>query len=518
MVHNMLPIKSLFSTLPIFLIRHLSFEWLDIIDWVNMDSAVCSHADRQLLTLANYGGNNSIKCIDMDKFDLGRIYYEKNNLCNDMFNWIERNRIYVFQLMDIDLFTLSSHPIFVNEEFCRRINLLHPFYDPDMLSEDGDDDSRSEDDHYEEIMNRFKLALFGLSCAAVNFSNVTSLDLSGCYSLVDNYSLKILLKLKNLTNLGLNHCSKITDLSLVFISKRSQQLEHLSLFSCNNITDFGMLEFSRNMKKIKFLDISNCEMIGQDLLIFHNWICNCKSLTNLNLHRHDLTELSMDLIRSNLTNLTVFKFSCQTNSYTLELIESYVHSNHIHCLHMQRIYSSHNIVIINKKQFPTAWNEMEINLSTKLDNADMIRLSSALSCISTLKLTNELFQFSSSLLVVRFSKIFTNLDEIVLQTASIRNEMITVICYSFQKLKKFSFVDVSMTTVDVLEIVSNLLKDLRYFSISSNNYITSEDMHQFCFNLPNLKDLRIINCYGIIDKSWISLFPEKYIEIQMDTM
>lgn len=93
--------------------------------------------------------------------------------------------------------------------------------------------------------------------------HMTSLNLSGCYNLLD-VTIEAALKkdVPYLKSLNLSNCKEITDKSVTMISQHCIQLQDLNLAGCSKVTNMGLLIIAWSLKNIRRLNVRSCRFIS----------------------------------------------------------------------------------------------------------------------------------------------------------------------------------------------------------------------------------------------------------------
>jgi len=90
-------------------------------------------------------------------------------------------------------------------------------------------------------------------------STLTSLNLSGCYSLTDQGLASLFAQnLPSLVTINLSLCKEVTDRSLGRISAHCANLQNLDLGGCTGITNAGLLLIVRGLADLRHLSLRSC--------------------------------------------------------------------------------------------------------------------------------------------------------------------------------------------------------------------------------------------------------------------
>lgn len=99
----------------------------------------------------------------------------------------------------------------------------------------------------------------------IGITNLESLNLSGCYNVIDNGLLQTFtFDMPSLKILDLSLCKQVTDHSLNKIATFLKNLEILELGGCSNITNMGLLMIAWGLKKLKKLNLRSCWNISDN--------------------------------------------------------------------------------------------------------------------------------------------------------------------------------------------------------------------------------------------------------------
>jgi len=139
--------------------------------------------------------------------------------------------------------------------------------------------------------------------------SITSLKLSGCYSVTDatlNSAFSpssvptAVPQLAHLVTLDLSLCKQITDLSLARISRASPNLKTLELGGCCQISDRGLLLVAWGLRNLCHLNLRSCYLITDTGIGFLTGLVTPAHLQESKFHDFllKLNLLSADLIRS----------------------------------------------------------------------------------------------------------------------------------------------------------------------------------------------------------------------------
>ncbi|KAK7580042.1 hypothetical protein V9T40_000671 [Parthenolecanium corni] len=90
-------------------------------------------------------------------------------------------------------------------------------------------------------------------------SNLTSLNLSGCYNVRDdNLYQAFATAVPTLVELNLSMCKQITDKCLLKIIPNVVNLETLELGGCSNLTDASVQVIASSLRRLKYLNLRSC--------------------------------------------------------------------------------------------------------------------------------------------------------------------------------------------------------------------------------------------------------------------
>lgn len=303
------------------------FEFLELKDYINYDTALCNKLERNELIIfrsnyelifefKNYFYDTNIKKVINSL--IKKNIFLKNIYIDPSLNDIIKKVIYTRYLINNN-FDVSNFYVFNFKKIENEIPNLLMYKNNNILK-------KKEILYINKFNNNEKLLLIYINffskikkielnwrCKYINFIDYKIFDNLECIKFAKNHNenhtiINFLNLYDNLTNIDLRNCAGINDYTLNIITNSCKNLKNINLGGCFNITDDGIILLINNKKNLEFISVSNCQKLTDRSLIKLSecinlkkvYVSNCTKITNKFLIK--LSESCKKLVQLDLSN------------------------------------------------------------------------------------------------------------------------------------------------------------------------------------------------------------------------
>ena len=138
-------------------------------------------------------------------------------------------------------------------------------------------------------------------------SQLTTLNMSGCFNVTNAAVLVVASECKQLSSLNLNCCRNVTELALVAVASECTQLKTLNLGGrFNHITNSAVVAVASECKQLTTLYLENCSIITDTAVVAVD--SSGMRLTSLSLHGcRSITDAAVKAVASGCKQLTTLR-------------------------------------------------------------------------------------------------------------------------------------------------------------------------------------------------------------------